>query len=86
MNLGSFKYKGIDLQGYYNSHFALRIRHLKGEAAIQGIVPQSLVLCQIPFIDIPDLDVIVGFIALRLIGKFQFLAESAPCLGFQYTL
>ena len=48
--------------------------------------PFNLVLCQIPFIDIPYLNVIVGFIALRLVGKLQFFAESAPCLGFQHTL
>ena len=85
LNCSSCIFKSIDLQGYYNSHFALRIRHLKGEAAIQGIMPQSLVLCQIPFIDIPYLNVIVGFIALRLVGKLQFFAESASNFGFQHS-
>ena len=37
------------------------------------------------FIDIPYLNVIVGLIALRLVSKLQLLAESAPCLGFQYA-
>ena len=45
----------------------------------------SRVLCQIPFIDIPYLNVIVGFIALCLIGKLQFFAESASNFGFQHS-
>ena len=47
--------------------------------------PFNLVLCQIPFIDIPYLNVIVGFIALRLVGKLQFFAESASYFGFQHS-
>ena len=50
-----------------------------------SVLPQSLVLYQTPFIDIPNLDVIVGLIALGLVVNFKFLAEYAPCFCFQHT-